>query len=58
MIVRIQDLKQPKITSGKPLVPGKTLKAWGLVITNNTKFPLYVDSYMRKPYKRKGKKKK
>lgn len=57
MMVRIQDLSQPKVTSGKPLAPGRTLKKWGLEIKNNTKFPLYVDSYTRKPYKRKKGKK-
>lgn len=56
-MIRIQKLKQPKVSSGKEIAPGATLKMRGLEITNTNKFSLWADSYDRKPYKPKKKKK-
>lgn len=48
-MIRIQKLKEPKKTSGKKLDAGKSFKLQGLEIKNSNKFPVYVDSYQRKP---------
>lgn len=47
-MIRIQKLVEPKKSSGKKLLNGKTYNFHGVVITNNNKFPIYVDYYVRK----------
>jgi hypothetical protein len=49
-MIRIQKLKEPKVTSGKKLDQGATIKFKGMMIQNNTKTPVYVDFYERKKY--------
>lgn len=56
-MIRIQQLKEPKKTSGKQLLPGKMLALEGMKITNQNKFSVYIDSYERKKAKPKAKKK-
>lgn len=56
-MIRIQKLKEPKKTSGLRLKPQETLLFRGVHITNNNKYDMYVDWYLRKPWKRPKEKK-
>jgi hypothetical protein len=47
-MIRVQQLKQPKVTSGKEVKPGKAVKVRGVIIKNTTKESVYVDTYDRK----------
>ena len=47
-MLRIQQLKQPKKTSGEIVGAGKSLIIDGIKIKNTNKFPVYVDRYQRK----------
>lgn len=54
-MIRIQALREPKKTSGKKLEPNGTLLFKGVQITNKTEKNIYIDFYLRKPWKRKTK---
>lgn len=54
-MVRVQKLDQPKKTSGKKLLPGKSFKIDGISVKNNNDYPVYVDNYFRKPSEKKSK---
>lgn len=47
-MIRIQKLKQPKKTSGIKLEIGQHKTVKGVYIENKNKFPIYVDTYVRK----------
>lgn len=51
-MIRVQSLKEPKVTSGKKLEPQKSILFKGVEITNKTNKDLYVDFYKRKPWKK------
>lgn len=52
-MIRIQKLKQPKKKSGKEVAKGKSLVVDKVKITNLGNKPVFVDTYTRKPYKKK-----
>lgn len=56
-MIRIQNLKEPKKTSGKRLDCNTTVLFRGVRITNKTEKPIYIDWYKRKAWKKKDKKK-
>jgi hypothetical protein len=47
-MIRIQRLKEPKVTSGKRLDRGDTYMLQGVSIHNTNKFSIYVDTFERK----------
>lgn len=53
-MIRIQKLKQPKVTSGKKICPGDIIKFKGVEIRNAGRVDLFVDQYTRKPVAKKA----
>ena len=50
-MVKIHKLKQPNKRSGYKLEPGQTTTVKGLVVVNNNSYPVFVDKFVRKPWK-------
>lgn len=50
-MIKIHRLKQPNKNSGYKLEPNKTVEMRGMTITNNNKFDVYLDKFIRKPWK-------
>lgn len=50
-MIKIHRLKQPNKHSGTPLAPGKALELRGMQIKNTNEFPVFVDTFTRKPWK-------
>lgn len=53
-MIRIQQLKQPKASSGDKLEKGKSIKFKGMTLINHNSFPVYIDWYVRKPWKKRS----
>jgi len=51
-MLRIQKLKQPKVSSGKRIGPGERLKIKGVTIINSNNYDLWADTYKRKDTKK------
>lgn len=49
-MVKIHRLRQPNKHSGTKLEPGKALELRGMQIKNTNEFPVYVDTFQRKPW--------
>jgi hypothetical protein len=51
-MILIQQLKEPKETSGTRLNPGESVQIKNISIHNANEFPVYINSYRRKRHKK------